>query len=504
MIVKIDILDVDEFIKSRGLKEVTNPIFFNIGNIPTDDGLFSYEIFGPLGSKQRQKEFAFIYLNGRFLHPVMYKMLTQMDRRIISIINGSKFFKIDDLGNLVEDSENGETGLTFLYNNFEKIKFKETDAVSRGEKIKLLKKLNKNQIFIDKIVVIPAFLRDFNPNKSNGSGEVDEINDMYTKIIRIASGLNDNSSFSFITNNSRAALQTEIVNIYDNLTGMIAKKEGLIHKALLGKSVDYATRSVISTQMVAKQTYKDMTVPFGSTGVPLGQVCVLFYPFFNHWISNFIEENEEEIANVLDEEGNKVYIPNVKEQFSEDKIKKLLNTYWRNPEKRFETIRIKDKNGKEYPLEFMKEDLHRTFTLIDLLYIAAYDIVSDKHVYVTRYPVTNSQRIYPSRITIMTTTETTEMQFEDKFLKNYPKVISDYPCEETLFVDTTVMNNLTIGAMGADFDGDTISLRAVFTVEANKEAEELIKKKTMFVDQTGRSSRNLGNEGILALFSLTY
>lgn len=50
---------------------------------------------------------------------------------------------------------------------------------------------------------------------------------------------------------------------------------------------------------------------------------------------------------------------------------------------------------------------------------------------------------------------------------------------------------------------DTISLRAVFTVEANLEAERLINSKPMILNQTGESSRLLSNESVQALYTLT-
>ena len=44
----VDILDMDKYIKENELekKQVTNPVFFLRGNVPTPDGLLSNEIFG--------------------------------------------------------------------------------------------------------------------------------------------------------------------------------------------------------------------------------------------------------------------------------------------------------------------------------------------------------------------------------------------------------------------------------------------------------------------------
>ena len=43
---KIDIFDSEKFIKINNLKEVTNPVMFDVNFKPTSDGLLSYDIFG--------------------------------------------------------------------------------------------------------------------------------------------------------------------------------------------------------------------------------------------------------------------------------------------------------------------------------------------------------------------------------------------------------------------------------------------------------------------------
>lgn len=386
---KINLLNMDKFIKDNDLKEITNPIFFNIGNIPTEDGLFSLEIFGDLGSEERKKTFAYIKLNSKFLHPVIYKLITTMDRKFIDLINGIKYYTVTASGELKEDEEKGGTGLNFLYENFEKIKFKETDSNKRSEKLKLLKSFDKDEIFIDKFIVIPPFYRDYDSSSSSSGGSKltkEPINDMYTKLLRMADSLNNaDTSFDFINNSTKSTMQQILVDIYLNLTSQLAKKDGIIHRSLIGKSVDYATRSVISTQRFKKQKWDEQTVPFGSTGVPLTQICVLFFPFFTKYINDFIDQYIDEFSNVKDKKGNEVHIDNVKEQFTDDKIKELINLFIKNTEKRFSRIKVKDKDGIEYSVRIMNKDLNRDFTLMDLLYLAAYEIVKDKHVYVTRY-----------------------------------------------------------------------------------------------------------------------
>ena len=464
---KIDLLNINQFIKQNNLKEVTNPIYFNIGNVPTDDGLFSFEIFGDLGSEERKKTFAYINLQAKFLHPVIYNIITSLDRKYIELINGSKYFKITERGTLEEDQEKGQTGLQFLYDNFDKIKFKETESSKRSEKLKLLKSLTKDEIFVDKWIIIPAFYRDYDSSSSTSSSSnklsKDPINDSYTKLLRMGETLkNSDLSFDFVNNSTKSQMQNILVEIYSNLTKSLAKKEGIIHKSLIGKSVDYATRSVISTQRFKKKHWKDLTVPFGSVGVPLSQVCVLFFPFFIKWINDFIDQYIEDFSIVENKKGEKIEIKNVKEQFSDDKIKELINLFIKNTERRFSSIKVKDNDGNEYPVKVMYKDLKRKFTLMDLLYLAAYEICKDKHVYITRYPVESYQNIIPCRIVILTTTDTKEQHFGDKYFKDYPLIIPDYPCEEKYFIDTTIINNTYTKSLGADFDGRTIIINLNF------------------------------------------
>ena len=384
---KIDLLDIDKMIVEDELKEVTNPVYFNIGSIPTEDGLFSTEIFGDIGTSERKKRFGYISLNSKFIHPVIYKLLVSIDRRIESIVHGNRYFKLDSVGNLIED-DNGETGLDFLYKNFEKIKFKPTDSDLRKTKLSLLGSLKKDEIFISRYLVIPAALRDYNPNEKSGGkiAEVDSINDIYSKIIRASSSLSGGSSFSFIANTTKGQIQVLLVEIFTRLTEDLAHKSGIIRKGLMGKSIDYATRSVISAPRVNSNSWQESQIRFGYTGIPLSQVVVQFYPFFVKYIEDFIDLHKTEFT-MIKSGKDIIEIKDIDEQFSDKNINKMIDKYIKNIEGRFESIKVKDANGKYHAVPVYSKDLGRHFTVTDLLYLASVDITLDKHVYVTRYPV---------------------------------------------------------------------------------------------------------------------
>lgn len=501
---QIDLLDINKFIASHACKEVTNPVYFNMGNIPTEDGLFSTTIFGYPGSKERKLLCGYINLKRKFLHPVIFKLLTSMDKKIQDILNGKRYFKVVN-GQLVEDNKEGKTGVTYFYTIYDQLKFKDTGSYRRTNYLTLLNKLTKEDIFVDKFLVIPAFTRDYNPSKTANDTikAVDEVNDKYAKLIRYSQSISEGEDYDFMGVITESSIQNLLYDIYDYFTSATATKNGLFHQSLLGKSIDYATRSVISAPRFKTDRWNDNPIKFGWTGIPLSQLVVQFYPFFVKYIQDYVLERENELSRFKDDKGKDVVISNLKEQFSEEAIKKYISLYIKSIESRFNTIKVKDDKGKEYPINLYKNELKRNFTLTDLIYIAAVDICSNKHVYVTRYPIEQYQNIYPSKITILSTRETKPQKLEDRYLPDYPIVYPDYPAEEELFIDTVVPYNGYLKALGGDYDGDTVSLRGVFTMEANEEAERLIWEKKNILDQMGRNSRKIGNEAVQAIYSLT-
>ena len=124
---KIDLFDVDEFVKINNLQPVTSPILFERGGIPNPNGLISNEIFG-VSVKSRKETFAYIDLHGHFFHPHIYKILKRVFRNIDQIVDGSQTFSIKD-GKLVKDP-NGNTGIEFIYNNWSKLTWEGNGGMS--------------------------------------------------------------------------------------------------------------------------------------------------------------------------------------------------------------------------------------------------------------------------------------------------------------------------------------------------------------------------------------
>jgi hypothetical protein len=83
---------------------------------------------------------------------------------------------------------------------------------------------------------------------------------------------------------------------------------------------------------------------------------------------------------------------------------------------------------------------------------------------------------------------------------------NDYPIlegENTNWVDSIKPNNAYLKGLGGDFDGDMVSIKGLYTQEANEEAEKLIHKKASLLDASGGASRTVNNEAVISLYTFT-
>ena len=148
---KIWIIPQDEFQSLNNLKEVTNPVSFEKGMVPTPDGLFSTEIFG-MNTYDRRHTWAYIDLKNHYLTPKAYVTLKALNRNFESVMYGTRKFRIEN-GVLIPDEDNGGTGIEWLYKNWEKINFQKNDSNKRNSRIDMLNNYDKKTLFITKFGV---------------------------------------------------------------------------------------------------------------------------------------------------------------------------------------------------------------------------------------------------------------------------------------------------------------------------------------------------------------
>lgn len=532
---KIWLLDEERFVSLNNLPEVTNPISFESGMVPTSDGLFSNEIFG-MSVGDRRHRWAYINLHRHFISPKAYITLKALNRNFEAIVYGIKNFKIVD-GLLVED-ENGDTGTEWLYKNWDKIDFHKNESNKRSSRIDMIKNCKKDSIFFTKFAVVPAFYRDVNMRgNAGGHPKIPEVNDLYSQIIRNINIIQDATTFDIMINSVVGKTQSLLVDIYNLFKDKSTGKNGHLRKSVMGKSIDYCARIVITAVPFTYNSPDDQPIDFYNTGVPLSFCCAQLTPFIIHWVKNELKTrifDHKDQYPILDKNGNRIYVKldNPEIVFNDEYIDKQLVRWINNPASRFDKIElpIKREKGQSIPTpvyarlsgyahknqtmtrqHFSTKSpgggmlIERPLTWTDLFYMAAHDVSSDKHVIITRYPMLDYLGEYISRIHVLSTRQTVPMIINDQLYEHYPLIQLSLPGGriESTFIDSYKVSPLYLAGLDGDHDGDQITSKILFTKEANEEAERIMFSKSNLIAIDGGSIRKIGNEGIQTLYTLT-
>ena len=521
-------LITDKIIEDNNLPEVTNPIMFKDGYVPTDDGLFSTVIFGESGD-ERKRNHAYIDLKRKFFHPYIFEVLKKLDNKIDKVASGQGFWYIDEQGQLIqindpEDRRYNEdnTGIDWLVKNFRKIKFKETDTKTRNVRLKLLNSLTDDEIFISKWIVIPILYRDIGPGEKNR--KIPDIDNMYNSLI-VDTRAVDNE----VLNSSKVLtlyrIQKKLCQIREVGQGFIEKKNGAFQKSILGKAPDHGARGVISVPSLnGCEVPNDCLVDIIHSGIPLSYCLVIGLPFMIKWVSEFFEDlfrnrNKIPIINDKTKEIEYVEVPDQTEIYTTEFIKKKFKMFQKTyGAERIEPIYITDINGKQHKMRFIGQGYgnkpdnpnasdisNRYMTWTDVIYLAAVETLSDKYCYITRYPLEDYFGTFPSKVSVLSTIKTEPVMINGKVYPFYPKIDTNWTPSEaaTKFIDTISFSNLYLDAIGGDYDGDTVSIKMCFSIEANEEAAKMLEDIKHYVSIQGNLVRVLGNETFLTFYNMT-
>ena len=550
---KVFPLDIEKFIKYNELEEIDDPMFFAKTGTPTARGLLSNEIFG-ITKEDRTTIFAYIHLAGEtFMHPLAYKIWTRLDPNVRLCAWEQGTFRLDKkTGRLVEDLDKGENGFKFLKKIINEVNFKKAASDKRNIRTKFLETY-RDKLFIEDFAVIPAGYRDVDSADGKQVG-VGEINKIYNAILRDCKALSEADDYGLTLNGSlRGRIQDHIVGIYnwicfgkDDTTGIeaqasgLSRKLGLIRRAGMKKSFDWGARLVICTQNLRKENLSDLQVDLDSIGLPLAAICANFYPYMLFHIRQWFDNNFSDVDTILayDPKKNKtapVHIKDWRELYSDERIKKELDRFMHGNANRFIAIEapieeefgskgytpylmfkgymVDDKkyaedlvNKVDIPEEGLKFPLQeRPLTWCDLIYRAAMEIVKDKHTMITRFPVDSYWNQYPAKIKIISTINTETMIVNGHFYPQYPKIKLENinKNSSSMFVDVALPNNVRLDSIGGDFDGDTVSSKAIYAIEANDELEKAINSKRHYISLGGTNAMTTTKEGMQSLYDLT-
>lgn len=527
---EIELLDANRFIKENDLKEITNPVTFNVGG-PSTDGLLSNEIFG-ITKDERSGIFAYIDLKEKFINPYLYRVWLKIDRNLRGCVYETSYFKINKDGFLEKDDD-GDTGIAFLQKNISKIKFKNT------KKDELLQALmqNKDKMFIDKFIIIPPFYRDVNTG-SDGRVGVGEINKLYVNLMNTIKGLSESNDYGLsMAGGVRGRVQDIMLEIYNWFTvgetvvggehtgSGIFKKFGIMRRSVMSKTTDNSARLVLSAPKIDVDSKEQLMVDLDYSAIPLSAACVISYPFLINELSSWFD-NEfggKTLYSNLNPKTNKVEeleIDQPQIQFSNDRFDKEIDEFTHGYSNRFKPLVLKCKE-KDVRLRFkgyhiteeeykngIRENekiIERDLTWVDLFYRCVTSAVSDKMAIITRYPMDSYFNQLYTEIHVSSTVNTEPMIINGKFYPWYPRIRQEDIGSDTSnkFVDTLSMANPYCKLMNADYDGDQVTVKMAYTIEANEELRKYKDSKAQFITLTGTNGRIPGNESIQAMYNLT-
>jgi len=472
----------------------------------SSSGLFSTEIFGMVGSEERNSMFSYTDLHIKVFHPLIYKHLISLKGLYKDVLAGKKYVVFDkttkDL--VLSDEVNGFTGFEYFLSVMDKIKLVDNDSDIRGFKIMMLERYGSEEDMLDKFLVIPAGLRDYKINK-NGRPEEDEINNIYRKLLAISSSI---ASISITKSNIdsvdsiRFKLQETVLELYEYIIALLKDKRGRIQGKWGSRGILYGTRNVITPSISDISDLNDNTkITIEHTTVGLYQYSRAITPItMNRLHSVFI-------GRIFNLDNSNAYLVNPKTMEHElVTVKVKSKEAWLTLDGLDATIGslgqeglrklpimvdkhylllLHEDNGVITPVfdtHTMPEDMDikklRPITYYELLYIALLDTFDTYRGLLTRYPVINLGGIYPSKLYIKTTFEPKKRIVK---LGLRELVANEYPNFKAEYYNSMSPHYAFINALGADYDGDKMSLSVVLTKDAITEIDKLLSKKEFYL-----------------------
>jgi hypothetical protein len=176
------------------------------------------------------------------------------------------------------------------------------------------------------------------------------------------------------------------------------------------------------------------------------------YELLNHKVRH-LEEYHPKLSGSVD-------LMDFESYYNEDYYKKMMDVFTRSYEGRFAKVEIPTKQELPYPIYFKiqlerpnGEIITRDMTYTDVLFIVANRAAADKHVYLTRYPITNHLGTIPSKLNVSSTLKTECLKYNGTEFKFYPVIDLNMSKVEvsTYFYDVLKLSNLLLDSFGGDY-----------------------------------------------------
>lgn len=495
------------------------------------DGLFSTEIFGRLGTQERETRFSYIELGTTIFHPFVYKALCSLAALYKGILEGTTYAIFDpELQDFVKaDPISGSTGFQFFYQHWRQIRPKQTGSDSRAAKIEYIK--HYDVIETRQVLVLPAAKRDIEFD-DKGRPIDHEINDLYRKIIQISNTFTGKDNLDPIYNKSRLSLQQGFVEIYEYFNTLVGKgKKSYIQSKWARRAIDYGMRDVLSAPIISSAFLG------GEEDIKVNDTLVGLFPTMTATMPKVqFEVTSQWLAEAFPSDGQRAYLVNPQSLRREEKeISSRTFDKWRTTEGIEKLIvGFGDRGVRNKPIliegyylaliyrdgqcvkvfesldqlpEGFNKDLVKPITYAEFFYYFSAEMWDETPMYVTRYPITGEGSIYPSMIYAMTTLPADKLvrlndQWEiekDAYLyKQFPTL------GEVSWFETMSPHPTRLGGLGGDHDGDTGSGNAIFSKEGKEEIKDYFGSREAYIGAGGKLRNSPFTETVeRTLYALT-
>jgi len=493
-----------------------------------DDGLYSLEIFGKLGSKERDDTEAYIDVKLPIFNPTYLKALIQIKSLYQGILRGAEYGVWEEetkdfiKSNILE----GETGFSFFTRMFKKIAFSSTDSYKRKQRVTLVDE-NRGIALTDKVLVIPAGLRDIQ-FQDNGAPTEPEITDLYRNLIfrtRVVLGTKDDAE-NPLYDTVRWGIQNAFNEIDQFLFGLQEGKGGIIQKRMSTRGVASGTRNVITARKVSRATLRDdngvdpNSVDMGLYQCLLNFQYVCVHAMINKYLMNIFTQGSTQAKLVntktMEYEYVEVAASTVEKWTTYTGLNKLFNgfadTSLRNKEivVDWHWLALVYDDGKDvcvlHDINDLPEDKSRKnvrpMTYMELFYLSCHDAIAKQMTQQTRYPIIGIGSIFPAKVNLLTTSGATKRTIRSPMGWTEMEVCNRYPAREENpdYFDAMSVDPSREAGLDSDHDGDQLNSNSVCAEDSKEQVHDLFGKREYYISGTGRFLYDPINEPILFMF----
>lgn len=511
-------MNVDKFLLSllrlderhiRILKEVKSlNIFVSNSTVFEPTGLFSTEIFGPVGAEERGQREGYIDLKVPIILPLAYHFLISLKKDYGGIISGKIKAKFDPkLGDFVKDN-NGETGYQFFMEHVEDLKLSDNGSKERKRNIEFVKAYVKKDLLMRYHIVVPAALRDYTIDAA-GRPMQDEINDLYRRLIVATNSIRNNKiddknlyQFDII----RYKIQMIAQDILEYIFALIDGKKKIAQDKFAARNVLDGTRNVMTADPeMVKDLDQTNKITMNHTVCGLYQFvksapALAMYNVHSKFILKLLNPYSLQ-ATVIDKKTMKTTIKTITDKdrdrwLTQEGLNSLFNKLKQdNIKTDYAKIGedyvalIEDRKDKIYlvtdtndiPREVNVSKL-RPITYAELIYISVYDSVDKVACTNTRFPITGNGSFYPAYIYLKSTVIGRKVKL---YMEGEEFDLPEFPVDGQKFLQSFSPHYSHLERLGGDYDGDTGTMFTLQTKEAVEEIDKILKNKNYYLSPTG-------------------